>query len=102
MRIIIGFEASNILLLINALTAISWIVVGGLLIETLVSPSEIDTTGPLPETEILHDLTVQAVKHMLQGRIDVESFLVKIASLCVITSAVLAWNAIGLLFCLLY
>ena len=101
------------LILINVLSAISTIVVGGLLIQALVSPSEIDTTGPLPNTvgqpkincrsdicinekaEELHTLTVQMVENLLKDRIVMNSHLVTMSgSFFVIFSAVLAWNTI--------
>ena len=101
------------LFLINTLSAISAIVVGGLLIQALVSPSEIDTTGSLPITygqpkincrsdicinekaEELHTLTVQMVENLLNDQIVMNRHLVTMSgSFFVIFSAVLAWNAI--------
>ena len=101
------------LFLINTLSAISAIVVGRLLIQALVSPSEIDTTGSLPikygqpkincrsdicineKAEELHTLTVQMVENLLKDRIAMNSHLVTMSgSFFVIFSAVLAWNAI--------
>ena len=85
------------LILINVLSAISTIVVGGLLIQALVSPSEIDTTGPLPNTvgqpkincradicinekaEELHTLTVQVgmwyPDTWISGYLDIQAIL---------------------------
>ena len=101
------------LFLINTLSAISAIVVGGLLIQALVSPSEIDTTGSLPITygqpkincrsdicinekaEELHTLTVQMVENLLKDRIVMNSHLVTMSgSFFVIFSGVLVWNAV--------
>jgi hypothetical protein len=103
------------LILINVLSAISTIVVGGLLIQALVSPSEIDTTGSLPITdgqpkincradicinekaEELHTLTVQMVENLLNDQIVMNRHLVTMSgSFFVIFSGVLACNAIEL------
>ena len=103
----------SLLFVIDFLTAVFAIVMGGLLIQALVSPIEIQTSESLPNTEIpslncsradicinekaekQQDLTIQAVENLLKGRILVEKLLVIISSiLSILFSVVLAWNAI--------
>ena len=97
-----------ILLLVNAVSIVFAIVVGGLLIQASVFPYEIKTTVGQPkiscgradicpdeENENLNDLYVRAVEDMIKGRIVVEKRLVTMsASLLIVFSLVLAWNGI--------
>ena len=101
------------LYIVDILSTLFAIVVGGLLIHASVFPYEIEPTEALAtvgqpkissargdmdideENENLNDLTVQAVKNMLKGRIVVEKRLVTMsASLLIVFSLVLAWNGI--------
>lgn len=98
----------SLLFVINFLTAVFAIVMGGLLIQALVSPIDIQTTEPLPncmstradicideKAEELHDLTVQAVENILKGRIVMKKLLVVISAiLSILFPVVLTWNAI--------
>ena len=97
-----------ILLLVNAVSIVFAIVVGGLLIQASVFPYEIKTTVGQPkiscgradicpdeENENLNNLYVQAIEDMLKGRIVIEKRLVTMsASLLIVFSLVLAWNGI--------
>ena len=103
-----------ILILVDFLSFVFAIVVGGLLIQASVFPYEIKTTDELAtvgqpkiscaradicideENENLNDLAVQTVEDMmLKGRIIVEKLFVTMsASLLIVISVVLAWNGI--------
>ena len=110
-------QANNryiILLLVNVVSIVFAIVVGGLLIQASVFPDEIKTSDALAtvgqpkiscgradicideENENLNELTVQAVKDMLlKGRVVVEKRLVTMsASLLILFSLVLTWNGV--------
>ena len=106
----------NTLIIVDILSAIFAIVVGGLLIHALVFPYEIKTTDALAtvgqpkissargdmdideKNENLKDMTVQAVQmieDMIKDRIVVEKrFVTMSASLLIVLSLVLTWNGI--------
>ena len=101
------------LVLVDVLSAVFAIVVGGLLIQASVFPYEIKTTEALAtvgqpkissaradmdideENENLNYLIVQTVEDMLKGRIVLEKLLVTMSgSLLIVLSVVLAWNGV--------
>ena len=101
------------LFLVDILSAVFAIVVGGLLIQASVFPYEIETTETLATVgqpkiscgradicidegnERLNDMTVQAVEDMLKGRIAMEKLFVTMSgSLLIVFFVVLAWNGV--------
>ena len=103
----------KILFMVDVLSFVFAIVLGGLLIQGSVFPYEIKTTEALAtvgqpkissaradmdideENENLNYLIVQTVEDMLKGRIVLEKLLVTMSgSLLIVLSVVLAWNGV--------
>jgi hypothetical protein len=101
------------LFLIDVLSAVFAIVVGGLLIQASVFPYKIENTEALAtvgqpkissaradmdideEYENLNDFYVQVVEDMLKGRLVMEKLLVTMSgSLLIVFFVVLAWNGV--------